>query len=97
VTLTQEGYAVCCMPDEVALLSGPGKGVIVQRPGKGDRVRVAASVAKKGTFTVQLKGGPREVEVAGMTITGRAKRGLKVIKRGAPVVGSVPDIVTESE
>ena len=47
-----------------------------------------AMVEKKGVVMVEVKqGNPKEVDVSALTIMSRAKRGLKVVKRGLPVLG----------
>lgn len=87
ITVTEQGYVVCFHNSEVPLLSGAGKGVILQKLPKGDKVRAAFSLKKKSKVRVQAEKAIKEVDVSSMTITGRAKRGLKLVKRGLPVVG----------
>ncbi|MCB0346450.1 MAG: DNA topoisomerase IV subunit A [Bdellovibrionales bacterium] len=87
ITVTEQGYVVCFHTSEVPLLSGAGKGVILQKLPKGDRVRAGFSIEKKSKVRVQAEKAIKEVDVSSMTITGRAKRGLKLVKRGLPVVG----------
>ena len=88
VTVTEQGYALCFMKDQVPLLSNAGKGVILQKLPKNDTLRVVRSVEKGCKIKVKVKGrGLREIDVSGMTINDRARRGLKLVKRGLPVIG----------
>lgn len=89
--VTEQGYGVYFMASEVPTLTGAGKGVILSRMPDDDRVVLACSVDKKAVVRVQVRqGSPKEIEVGALTIMGRAKRGLKVVKRGTPVVGLAP-------
>lgn len=88
VFLSAEGYGLCVVLSEITLLTGPGKGVILQKLPKGDSLVLAKIVDKKDKIEVLTSDGKqKEVDVSSMTITSRAKRGLKVVKRGLPVVG----------
>ncbi len=89
--ISEQGYGVYFMASEVPRLTGPGKGVILAKLPKDDKLVLASSVDKKSVVRVQVKqGAVREVEVGSLSIMGRAKRGLKVVKRGTPVVGAAP-------
>lgn len=82
------GYCLCIACEEVPLLAGAGKGVILQRLPKDDALVIGVGVEKKSVVKVALdQGKMTEVDVKAMTIETRAKRGLKLIKRGVPVVG----------
>ena len=79
------------MRNDVPKLTGAGKGVILSRMPDDDRLVLACSVDKKAVVRVQVKqGSPKEISVGALTIMGRAKRGLKVVKRGGPVLGLAP-------
>ena len=69
------------------VLSGPGKGVILKRVSKDDRVVVGACVDKDSKVKVIVENGSeREILVKELHIAARAQKGNKVVKRGAPVV-----------
>src|SRR5262249_39797591 len=86
--ISEQGYGTCFMTQEVSVLSGGGKGVILQRIPEDDRLMVAVGVEKKSKILIDLKKGkPREIDVGSLTIGSRAKRGVKVVQRGAEVAG----------
>jgi len=97
--LSEQGYGVYFLANDVPKLTGPGKGVILAKLPKDDQLVLAAAVEKNSVVKVEVKqGGVREIELASLSLMGRAKRGLKVVKRGLPVVGlaSVPlDLFSE--
>ncbi len=71
--------------DEVAELSGPGRGVILMRLGKeaDDRVVGAVALPKDGTFVVVAPdGGERKLVPGDVPAGRRAQTGQKVVKRG---------------
>jgi len=85
--VSEGGYGVCFPFSEVPLLSGAGKGVILQKPGSGDFVVAGFAVTEKSKVTVKAQGGEREIDVAEVGSGSRAKKGVKVVKRGLPVTG----------
>lgn len=86
--VTEEGYGLCFPLKEVPTLSGAAKGVILQRPGKGDRVVLGLCVDKSSKVSVKVaSGAEREIVVKELSVAARAQKGNKVVKRGAPVVG----------
>jgi len=88
--VTEQGYGLCMANDEAPLLNNAGKGVILQKVPAQDRLLLVCSVKKQDTIKVSVdKGKPRAIEVKALTISKRAKRGLKVVKRGTPVLGLV--------
>ena len=70
--------------DEVAELSGPGKGVYLMRPGGDDDRIVGALAPAKGTALVVtiVEGGERKLAINDIPVGRRAGKGLKVVKRG---------------
>jgi len=71
--------------DEVAELSGPGRGVILMRPGKDreDRVVGALALASDAEFiAVTPEGGERRVAVRDVPAGKRGGKGQRVVKRG---------------
>jgi DNA gyrase subunit A len=90
--VSQQGYAVYFLAGEVPKLTGAGKGVILLKLPSDDRLVLACSVGKKSKVRVEVShGAPKEIDVSGLTFMGRAKRGLKLIKRGFPVLGIAPE------
>lgn len=85
--VTEQGYGVYFLANEVPKLTGPGKGVILCKLPKDDHLVLATVVEKKSVVKVEAKGGVREIDVGALSLMGRAKRGLKVVKRGTPVLG----------
>lgn len=87
VGVTKQGYVSLFSLDEVPVLSGPGKGVILQKVPKDDEMISFCTVNKKDSILVNAEQGKaKELDVSSLTIGTRAKRGIKVIKRGLPVL-----------
>src|SRR2546426_596332 len=75
--------------DEVAELSGPGRGVILTRPGKDgeDRVVGALALPPDAEFVaVTPEGGERRLDVRDVPAGKRGGKGQKVVKRGGVAV-----------
>lgn len=88
LVVSEQGYGLCFIKDEVPMLGGAGKGVIVQRVGKGDAVSLAVSVEKQSKLRVRLQGkGENKIDVSALTIGSRGKRGERLLRRGIPVLG----------
>lgn len=85
--VTEQGYGLLFPVEEIPLLSGAGKGVILQKLSKGDSVVVGASVGTAGKLRLRLKNGERELSVGDFESSKRALKGAKVVTRGAPVLG----------
>jgi len=71
--------------DDVAELSGPGRGVYLMKPSaeKDDRIVGALALPKDGTFlAVTPEGGERKLAPADVPEGRRAGKGQKVVKRG---------------
>ncbi|HYR95892.1 MAG TPA: DNA topoisomerase IV subunit A [Candidatus Binatus sp.] len=85
VVATRRGKMLRFDLDEVAELSGPGRGVFLMRPGKeaDDRVVGALALAKDAAFVaVTLEGTERKLDVSDVPEGRRAQKGQKVVKRG---------------
>src|SRR5262245_28476011 len=85
VVATRRGKMLRFALDDVAELSGPGRGVILMRPSKEDDDRIVGALAlpKDATFVaVTPEGGERKIAVADVPEGKRAGKGLKVVKRG---------------
>ncbi|TMA38304.1 MAG: DNA topoisomerase IV subunit A [Deltaproteobacteria bacterium] len=85
VVATARGNMVRFGLDEVAELSGPGRGVILTRPGKDgeDRVVGALALPPDAEFVaVTPEGGERRLDVRDVPAGKRGGKGQKVVKRG---------------
>jgi DNA gyrase subunit A len=96
VVATRRGKMLRFGLDEVAELSGPGRGVILMRPGKegDDRVVGALALPKDATFlAVTPEGTERRIALADVPASRRAGKGQKVVKRGGVAGLRRPDEV----
>ncbi|HKA28626.1 MAG TPA: DNA gyrase subunit A, partial [Candidatus Binatia bacterium] len=83
VTATARGKMLRFVADEVAELSGPGRGVILMRPGSDDRLVGALALPEPATFLVITpEGGERKLGLADVPVGRRGGRGQRVVKRG---------------
>src|SRR6059058_1946725 len=85
VVATRRGKMLRFALDEVAELSGPGRGVILMRPGKEDDDRIVGALAlpkQTGFFAVTPEGTERRFDVNDVPAGKRAGKGQKVVKRG---------------
>jgi len=83
VTATAKGKMVRFVTDEVAELSGPGRGVILMRPATDDRLVGALALPEPSTFlAITPDGGERKLGLADVPVGKRGGRGQKVVKRG---------------
>src|SRR5581483_4375399 len=86
IVSTRRGKMLRFDLDEVAELSGPGRGVILMRPSKkeaDDRIVGALALPKQAGFiAVTGDGGERRFDVNDVPAGKRASTGLKVVKRG---------------
>jgi DNA gyrase subunit A len=84
VTATARGKMLRFVVDEVAELSGPGRGVILMRPGSDDRVVGALALPEPSAFVaVSPEGGERKLGLADVPVGRRGGKGQRVVKRGA--------------
>ena len=82
--------------DDVAELSGPGRGVYLMKPSgeKDDRIVGALALPKDGTFlAVTPEGGERKLAPSDVPAGRRAGKGQKVVKRGGVATIKRPDEV----
>jgi DNA gyrase subunit A len=84
VVATKRGKMLRFAIEEVAELSGPGRGVILMRPDKvDDRVVGALALPKDGDFlAVTPEGTERKIELREVPQGKRSQKGQKVVKRG---------------
>ncbi len=81
VALTHQGRILCCNSQEVNLLSGPGKGVILVKVEDGDYVEGAFKADANVVITMST-GGTRKLSGADREPTGRGGKGRHLFKRG---------------
>jgi len=84
VVATARGKMARFPIDDVPELAGPGRGVILMRPDKGDdRVVGALALGKKDAFLVVTpEGGERRLSATEVPPAKRAGKGHRVVKRG---------------
>jgi DNA gyrase subunit A len=84
IAATGEGRAILCMADEVNYLSGPGRGVILIKLSKDDRVLgFIASTGDRDLMTVETsRGAEQTVSTAKYEVTGRGGKGRELLQRG---------------
>jgi DNA gyrase subunit A len=83
VTATAKGKMLRFVLDEVAELSGPGRGVILMRPGADDRLVGALALPEPATFlAITPEGGERKLGLADVPVGRRGGKGQRVVKRG---------------
>jgi len=78
--------------DEVAELSGAGRGVILMKPSDDDHVVGAVAVGKKGGVLVRMEeGNDRTLGADEVPAGHRAGKGQRVVKRGTVSGLAVPE------
>src|SRR5947208_2428099 len=84
IAATAEGRALLCKADEVNFLSGPGKGVILIKLGKDDRVLgFIASSGDRDLLTVETtRGAEQTISTGKYEVTGRGGKGRELLQRG---------------
>ena len=95
IAATAEARGILCKADEVNYLSGPGKGVLLIKLSKGDRVLgFIASSGDRDLLTVETtRGAEQTISTAKYEVTGRGGKGRELLQRGqfTRIVWSVPD------
>jgi DNA gyrase subunit A len=95
IAATAEGRGLLCKADEVNYLSGPGKGVILIKLGKDDRVLgFIASSGDRDLLTVETtRGAEQTISTAKYEVTGRGGKGRELLQRGqfTRIVWPVPE------
>jgi DNA gyrase subunit A len=84
IAATRQARAMLCKADEVNLLSGPGRGVILIKIGGDDRVLgFLASRGDRDLMTVETnRGGEQTISTAKYEVTGRGGKGRELMQRG---------------
>ena len=95
IAATREARAMLTRADEVNFLSGPGRGVILIKLGKGDRVLgFVASSGDRDLMTVETsRGAEQTISTGKYEVTGRGGKGRELLQRGqfTRVVWQVPE------
>ena len=95
IAATREARALLCKVDEVNYLSGPGRGVILIKLDKSDRVLgFIASSGDRDLMTVETsRGAEQTISTGKYEVTGRGGKGRELLQRGqfSRVVVPVPD------
>ena len=101
--VTTQGRALICDADEISLLSGPGKGVMLIKLAKDDRVvgaRLLVSASDALVVEKAKSGAKLTVTTRKYRVVSRAGKGHELFKRGAiarviPEAPSVPALEEE--
>src|SRR5437773_307828 len=95
IAATADGRGLLCKADEVNYLSGPGKGVILIKLAKDDRVLgFIASSGDRDLLTVETtRGAEQTISTAKYEVTGRGGKGRELLQRGrfTRIVWPVPE------
>jgi DNA gyrase subunit A len=87
VAATEQARAMLCRSSEVAFLAGPGKGVLLVKLKKGDRVLGFVAARSDGDHLVAEtdRGGKQVISTARYSRVSRGGKGREVLKRGTLV------------
>src|SRR5438093_7339693 len=95
IAASAEARGILCKADEVNFLSGPGKGVLLIKLAKDDRVLGAiASSGDRDLLTVETtRGAEQTISTAKYEVTGRGGKGRELLQRGgfARILWPMPD------
>jgi DNA gyrase subunit A len=84
IAASQGRRVIVCKADEINFLGGPGKGVILVKLEKGDRLLAAiTATSDRDTLTVKTSmGGEQRLNTGRYRVTGRGGRGNEFVSRG---------------
>jgi DNA gyrase subunit A len=84
IAASQNRRVLLCKANEINFLSGPGKGVLLIKLEKGDRLRgVITATDDRDTLTVKTSmGGEQRLNTGRYKVTGRGGRGHEFVSRG---------------
>jgi DNA gyrase subunit A len=84
IAASQNRRVLLCKADEINFLSGPGKGVLLIKLDKADRLLAAIlSTDDRDTLTVKTSmGGEQRLNTARYKVTGRGGKGHEFVSRG---------------
>jgi DNA gyrase subunit A len=95
IAATAEGRGILSKAEEVNYLSGPGKGVLLIKLGKEDRVLgFIASRGDRDLLTVETtRGAEQTISTAKYEVTGRGGKGRELLQRGqfTKILWPMPD------
>jgi len=95
IAATAEARGILCKADEVNYLSGPGKGVLLIKLAKDDRVLgFIASSGDRDLLTVETtRGAEQTISTTKYEVTGRGGKGRELLQRGrfTRIVWPMPD------
>jgi DNA gyrase subunit A len=95
IAATREARGLLCKADEINYLSGPGRGVILIKLEKADRVLgFVASSGDRDLLTVETsRGAEQTISTAKYEVTSRGGKGRELLQRGqfTRVLWSIPD------
>ncbi len=85
IAASRKARAILCPASEVNFLSGPGKGVILIKLAKDDRLLgFIASTGDRDLMTVETsRGGTQTISTAKYEVTSRGGKGREILKRGS--------------
>jgi DNA gyrase subunit A len=91
--------ALLCKVEEVNFLSGPGKGVLLMKLDKSDRlVGFRAVTADSDALVLKSSlGGEQRVTISRYELTSRGGKGREIMKRGQLVEQVLPDVEAPAE
>ncbi len=87
IAASQQRRVLLCQADEINFLSGPGKGVLLIKLDKTDKLMAAIlATGERDTLTVKMStGGEQRLNTARYKITGRGGKGHEFVSRGQVV------------
>ena len=91
---SQNRRVLLCQADEINFLGGPGKGVLLIKLDKADRlVHAITAVDDRDTLTVKTSmGGEQRLNTGRYKVTGRGGRGHEFVSRGQIVEVIYPPV-----
>jgi len=96
IAATRQARALLCNIQEINFLSGPGRGVILIKLNKEDRLLgFLASRGDRDLMTVETsRGGEQTISSTKYEITGRGGKGRELMQRGqfVRVIPSIPEV-----
>jgi DNA gyrase subunit A len=83
-----------CKAEEINYLEGTGRGLILIKLGKGDRVIGFAATSKKdeGLTVVTNRGAEKSITPSSYGVTSRAGRGRELLKNGTLTAVVPPEV-----
>ena len=84
IAASQNRRVMVCMAEEINFLGGPGKGVLLIKLDKADRLMAAITATDdRDTLTVKTSmGGEQRLNTGRYKVTGRGGRGHEFVSRG---------------